>query len=793
MVTLLFALGCLLLINRSRIAQVEEVSRQVAVMPAPDAGSPTGYAGGLRLLMAPGGNVESYQWVMQTQQMVADGAWRLRHVTYDNAPEGRPVYSASLYRWWLGLGGWGRQVLNGEPTGLAIERFALWSDPLLLMGFLLIVTVVVARQLGPLSAGVFALMAVSIYPFGGVFVPGAPDDVGLSALLVASLGLCLVIGLRRREDATALRRWFGASAVVAAVGLWSDLLTMMPVLLGLAAGGVIVGWKGGPAIRPAALASAWRRWGNVGAGAVILLWLIEYAPEHLQLGRARLNDLHPLYAVVWWGLGEILALAYDPTPNGPSPKVRRIRWSLASAAVLALPIVLLLTGARGFLLEDTFAHRLTALPPLVEAVSTWAWIEQDPNPWRVVLVLAPLSLLIPFGVGGLRRAAPPGRRLCFGVLAGALVVAVGFAFVRLSWWVVVDALLLVVVAVMLSEPEATEPRRPAAWYGLVVGLVVLTVLPAFMLLIPPMAAPSQVGRWALAERELAHWLARRSGSADATVLAPPNLAVSAIFHGGLSTLGSPYRENQDGFLASVRLAGATVPDEANALVRQRQVTHLVIPSWDRFLDEYARIGAAQPEHSLISLLHRWLPPRWLRPVPYYLPNRPEFAAEQVVLFEVTPVQSGSLSLSRLTEYFLDIGRIDIATVAARALARDYEADVGAQVARARTEMARRDPAAFLQVLADLQAGLREGGDDTLAWDQRVSLSLVLAAADQMGLAKEQAGRVLDDLGERQLRSLPEATLFRFLALCHALDLRIEDPETREYARSLLPPELREGI
>jgi hypothetical protein len=56
--------------------------------PAIDPSSPTGYEAGRRSLVLPASAADTAHWVMQTQEMFAKGEWRIRHVSYDNAPLG---------------------------------------------------------------------------------------------------------------------------------------------------------------------------------------------------------------------------------------------------------------------------------------------------------------------------------------------------------------------------------------------------------------------------------------------------------------------------------------------------------------------------------------------------------------------------------------------------------------------------------------------------------------------------------------------------------------------------------
>jgi hypothetical protein len=262
----------------------------------------------------------------------------------------------------------------------------------------------------------------------------------------------------------------------------------------------------------------------------------------------------------------------------------------------------------------------------------------------------------------------------------------------------------------------------------------------------------------------------------------------------LQGLGSPYRENDEGFRGSVRLAAATHADEAYALARQRSLTHIIVPSWEGFLDEYARLGAgAQIDQTLMGMLHRWLPPRWLRPVPYYLPRTKDFEEDRLLIFETTEVQDDASSLSRLTEYFLDMGQIELASIAAKTLAADYGADLGAQVAKARTEIARRDRMALEQSIKGITTSLQDPSNDSLEWDRRVSLALVLAESGRIQPARTQAERCLHEIGEPEIRGLSESTLFRFLSLCKVLELRVEDERLLALAKTLLPAPLREQI
>ena len=78
----------------ARVRHIDAVSALAGGdVVAIDAASPTGYERGVRILVPPERDARSLQWIVQAQDMVRRGEWRLRHVDYDNAPTGRPVWT----------------------------------------------------------------------------------------------------------------------------------------------------------------------------------------------------------------------------------------------------------------------------------------------------------------------------------------------------------------------------------------------------------------------------------------------------------------------------------------------------------------------------------------------------------------------------------------------------------------------------------------------------------------------------------------------------------------------------
>jgi tetratricopeptide (TPR) repeat protein len=393
-----------------------------------------------------------------------------------------------------------------------------------------------------------------------------------------------------------------------------------------------------------------------------------------------------------------------------------------------------------------------------------------------------------------RRATTADQRARIALSLGPVALVVGFACFQLAWWSLADASLLALL-VATTAAVGTIPKSSRWLWSAGLGAV---LIPGATVVLNQTRAEmretvTENDVVALIERDVAYWLANQAGSRGGVVLAPPNLTTSLYFHGGLSGLGTPYWENKNGFAAAVRIAGATSPEEAQMLARKRNLTYIVIPSWDGFMDEYARLGSHQPDHSLIALLHQWLPPRWLRPVPYHLPKTPGFEGLSLVIFQVTDVQDNPTALSRLAEYFVEMGQIDQAILVSQALERLFPDDLGALVARSLAEQAAGNIAGAMNAVNKLPAYLARGDDDALAWDRRVSLAIALTEGKHFELAKEETKRCLAALDETDIRLLTTVSLYRLQVLTKSFGLEIADPRLRTLARELLPAELGEKL
>ena len=777
--------------------------------PAMDEASPTGYAGGVRQLLVPERNSESQQWLMQTQQMLDSGEWQVRHVDYDNAPLGRETFLPSLYRWWLALLAWFHHCLFGGSSGLKVETVALYADPLLQAMLLIGTTLFTARWFGAVSASLFSIGVVALFPLGGQFLPGIPDHRALVNICVLWSVLPLLAGLRGfilpvrspaekgRADGLVINqapRWFFIAGAVGGAGVWISPACQLPILGGIWAGALMAAWLARGEVTANAFATEqtrlWRIWALGGGAAVLAACLIEHYPAGRDF---RLETINPLYGLVWIGAGELLVPAIEWISSGKiSLSFRKLILPLL-AAISIIFIMRLVADSRA-LAADPFASRLTNLPDGPMAPNLAGWLRQDGMSQAVLITLLPLVLAVPALIFLFSRKTTGVWRASLAIALGPVMVALGMAFFQLRWWNMLDSALLALLVVAVGAHAATHARGIRwLWFA----FLALSIAPGLARLIPPKVTgdSSQLSETevrSLIDRDLAQWLTKHAETADAVVLASPDLTAALCFYGHLRGIGTLSPENLDGVTAAVRIASATSVEEAWALIKQRNISYIVIPSWDVFLDQYARMGSNMPDRVFINSLHQWKLPSWLRPITYYLPDISGYEGQAVIVLKVVDEQDDALALSNLAEYFIETGRIGLAASVGEKLRR-YPADLGSLAALAQVEFARGNHEAFASLLDKLVAYSARGSDRGLAWDRRLSLAVVLAQGRRLDLARELIFRCLAETTEVRLRSLTTNSLVRLLELKKLSGHDFPNLRLQELALGLLPPTLRQRL
>ncbi|MEX2044263.1 MAG: hypothetical protein WD941_02850, partial [Opitutus sp.] len=547
---------------QTRIHHHHDVSDTPGMMVAPpeeDPASPTGYAFGQRQLVLPRRGTDGYHWIMQAQQMFADGDWRPRRVRYDNAPDGRELHWSMPYRLWLASLAAADSALTGRSAGLAVERAALVANPVMLAMVLLVLVPLTARALGGASAAVLALAAAGSPAVQGLFDAGAVDHHGLAAACALGCVSCLLFGIRPPPEPgseavmdSRVRRWFIASAFCGAAGMWVSTVTLVPVLAGLGGGALLAHGvqRRAPAV-PVLSPELWRIWGATGAITCLVMFLAEYFPSHMGW---RLEVNHPLHALAWFCAGELLCRGGRRLAGAGAGR-RSLRESLAIpgglAGVMLIPILVWTTGGRTFRVADPFLWSLHH-HYIAEFQGAFHFLARDPVDFATAARWLPW-LVLPVAIIALWRQS--GTPLLRCRLAVALVPALVFALLALGqmrWFGTAGMLALAVAATLVSD----RTWLPVRWRPRVAWMMALPFLPGIISILA--SAPTERGFSDaevrhLAERDAAHWLRRRAGSDPLVFASGPGSTTRLFFFGGGRGLGTFFWENLPGLRRSALL------------------------------------------------------------------------------------------------------------------------------------------------------------------------------------------------------------------------------------------------
>jgi hypothetical protein len=776
-----------------------ETGRPAPALAAP---SPTGYAGGRRNLILE--STDGYHWVMQTQQMIANGDGRIRRVDYDNAPAGREVHWCSPLHWWLAGVAWADHVVSGRPWLVSVEPAARYAGPLLLGIFLLAIVPWAARRFGAGPAVLLAAGLVTVAPFSVEYGAGSFDHHGVAASCALLTVLFLLAGWIAPPERARLA--FIASGIAGAAGLWVNAATQIPVLAGVGLGAALAGWLARRDRGAAPEPRLWRTWGLAGGAAALLFYLVEYFPAHLGW---RLEVNHPLHALAWAGAGDLLARLGGWLQGRPPAATPRARLG-AAASLLALaapPLLMRIAPAATFVVADKFLWTLhvdyiSEYAPLLARLRGLG-LTDAVEAALVQINLLPLVGLPALWLLGRGNTGPKNRALLGLALVPAVLTSL-MALAQVRWLHLSCALwlgVLVVVAFVTADREAFTWSRSRRW---VAGLSLALVLLPYPLRAARDAfrGPAGLSRENIRQfvmRDLAFWLQRRAGDEPVVVLSGPTATTELIYHGGFRGVGTLYWENAAGLRALVDIYGAATPERARELLRQRGVTHLVILPWGSFAGESARLArglradAPVPAGAFVlDLLEsgRGLPD-WVRPLPYRLPDAEQFKDQFALVLEFAPQQTVADATVRRAQFLAALGNPDAGRELVRQVLRADPDHVPALIALAQFQRAARERPAHRETTDHLLDLLRR--DPALEFGDRVSVALEFAAAGAADDARRQLGLGWATVGARDLRRLPPESLAVLLQLTRDLHAAAP-PELRGLAESLAagdsPPSAR---
>lgn len=792
---LLAALGLLWLATGRRIARVEALTNHPTWSvdaPARDAASATGFAQGQRRLVVPGHHAPSFWWIMEAQQAVEQGRFRLRHIDHDAAPEGRETRRTAPYRWWLIAVGWLQGTVTGETPGQAIERGALFADPLLLALLLVGGAVYLARCHGPGAAAGFVAGGIALFPLAANFQPGAPDAHSLAWVLALGSVLPLLVAWPGDGSGRRPRFHFVAAGIMGGLGFWNDAPSQAPVLLAVFLGGLAGSFirLRGAGERPAPL--PWRAWAGAGALTTLGAALFEFAPDHLSWS---LDAVHPVQAVAWWGVGGLLHAADRWFRSGRAGFGGRER-AFFGAAVLALaawPVVAITGGTGALLAPDFYALKLANHPRAGLAANLGAWLGQPGGSGAKWATLLP-GLLLPVLLGlVLAGEKDRERRSRLGFVLAAAAGVMVLAFLQLRWWNLLDVFLLIALALLFAPG--------AGGRGVCRLVAALALLPGLIVGFPPAVTGKPPGDLSpleaqvLIARDFAYGLVKRGGAEPIVLFSTPLFSSAAAYYGGFRTVVSNDDGNRSGYDRAVRLASASTEQEMSVLLRSRGITHVALPLWDPILDQLVRIGHGLPagpplpQNALAVALREWDFPPWMRPLDCLVPNEPGFTGYELRAFALQPDQEPDMSLSHLADFFLERGQVREA-LAVTASLKAYPRSAAALGAVANVHFARRDGAALKQTLEALIPQLGRRTARNLPADRRISLAALLARTNHADLARDQLVACFAALDPAALRTLTPGSVVNLVTLSRSLDIRFPDQELEALALDLLPPTVR---
>lgn len=786
-----------------RIRHLTDITGAAGGAPVIDASSATGYAGAARALIVPAHDRESYEWIAQIQEMLHRGTARIHQISYENVPYGREVRAASPCRWWLAGVARIIHLVSGLPLGAGVERAALYRGPLEYLLLLVGVTVFAAWRFGSLAAAAAAMTTSALFPLGASFLPGVLNERTFAVVVaIASILLLLpaiehiysnaatpVPNAARWRSSSA--RWAAAAGAAGGLGLWNDPSVQLPVLLGIAMAGLLLAWRRESDGTTTMGRTFWRVWALTGAGVIVAGFLTEYFPDGLR--RWDLDRVHPLFGIAWLGAAELIVQVGAP-PAKAAPSARRRRFAVAAIALLLFAAPALaqwFAGASGLFHVGSSSHPLTKLPDglsgsVLQVLIARGWL--DP---QLLAAFAPVLLLVPACWTALRPSTRASDRASLAVCVLPALAALGFSFAYLDRWQIFDGVLIVVV--VASARIWSRSARPIGPMFSILALA-LVLVPGLARLWPASATARNTAPVLeveeTIERDLARWLARRGGE-NVVAWAPPELTSALYFYGSVRGVGTYAPENRTGLAAALQLARSGSDEEALARIRQRGITHLVIPSWEGFFGPDAATADARPGE-FIGHVRTGVTPPWLHPVWYPVTRVAGLDEHSATVFDVVDDQDEPLTLSRFTEYLIEADELDRAALIAASLER-FPSDVASLTARIEVAAARRDQPDHDRAITALRAQLARGADRYLPWDRRVSLAITLAREKDLENTLAQLRRCLDGVTDARLRFLSPKTLFDFQRLATLLELRITDPKLETLARGLLPPDLRRRL
>lgn len=540
---------------------------------------------------------DSYMQIVHLRGLLADGLGGDGLFMRDNAPYGfvlhwSRAYSLIVFALAAPLAaavGWADAI-----SGIAPMLGPIW------MGVLIVVGVWAARPVctAPERTAVgIALAWTPIMLVLGMF-GNADHHIPVLIAWMALLGFALRIAI----DGATWRQGVGAG-LAAAVALWINVDSILPVSLGLAVIGLA--WiSDGGTHRRASLATA-------ASFALAMLVVLAFDPPLAGLRSGyldRLSIVHVVFALLFAGLWLALALA----PQGAAAWRERLSVGLAGAVISAALLAAIF--------PQILSPELSVFGSL-EGAALWDSIDEMQPAFRTIdngilfmggpIIGLAAALVFAWAARGSR--AFPGWLLFIAVLA----IASAAGLYRTRFALNPEALAALPIGMMAARIGPFVVRRiPAAsakiWGFLLGGLIVMSPpLGAAMLRAGPGAAPAAAPACAIPAVAAALNDPTFMGGRDHIIMTHPNDAPALLYWTGHRTVAGPYHRNVRGLADVDRFMTSRDGSAAREVAARRGFSYVLICR--------GRALAWPPRgtgDTLIARLQAGRPPAWLAAQPW---------------------------------------------------------------------------------------------------------------------------------------------------------------------------------
>ncbi len=747
----------------------KNLSAQGSPAPQLEVASPSGYALGQRHFIATNNRGSTYRWIAYVQELRENGPFADSVYMDDASPAGRPQLLPKLYAGWIATIAGVISIAGDQPFPIAVETAALWEPILSHAIALLLLVAFIARRFTILS-GAAAGILFALFPFFTVqFIPGSIDSDRWALLLAA---FAIAISIPSPKSPQSLRP---LTAILAGLALWLDpKFGFVAVML--------IAIFSSFSLGPAQAKIPYLKWASVGAGISLCGWLIDQNPFALEASELRYN--HPLYAIAWLGLGLGLDGIQSIASHTGKKNLALSKLAIGIPLLLALFYAQFKNGYLGWLHSAAETQRLSDLRAPLLFENAIAWIASSATVEVVFIFLLPIAALAT-QLLRLRSSKESGDGQTRNTIACLSLIGI---LALLTYFKIRWALTLSLVSIPLLCQFGSQLKLEFSRY-LYCGAAVIFMIGLFAW---NKNLPASLHRSAgsdplrssdleaLVQRHLSHWIASHNPTREVHALASPSQSDSLIFHGGCQAILSSAWESYPGQIAASRVLSAPENTEVQAILESREVTHILLSSWDRILPQLVQ-QAPDNGSTFYQRLQIWILPLFLRPIPYHLPPISGFETEKLAVFEMAPVQDEALSMSRLTEYFIEMRRPEPASLAAKTLEQSYSEDPNAQIAQTFFATDSKDILGLRkhssELANDVQTGLVP-----MDWDRRVLRAIALALGKQHTLAKPEIEACLASMSEETLYQLTALQSFQLLSIAKSYQLPFPDKSLETLAR-----------